>query len=313
PAVPSPTLALAVWCPLSPTGAQTTQLLVEPPWRPAVLWDRVTLTCQGSGTAGDTTWYKDGQHWWQEGHDRFSVTESGTYTCDRPGTGRSPLVTVSDDDLVLQVPAQPLLEGDTVTLRCRGWFNNTVTEVRFYQDEKDLRGPVNVTELSLSPLQLNHSGSYSCKGLVRSFMSQSAAVTVTVHVAAGVGGALLFLLLLVGVIVAWHQGHRLFLLVLEIILCLCHVTAASYWPARKAKLEQQRRRERLEQGAHGNSTWTFRKDEVKALWGAQLGTCITHSRELESSGTFWKPLVVHITPSHKHPMGLRWTLGVPQI
>ncbi|XP_059346158.1 Fc receptor-like protein 3, partial [Ammospiza nelsoni] len=158
-------------------GAQTTQLLVEPPWRPAVLWDRVTLTCQGSGTAGDTTWYKDGQHWWQEGHDHFSVTESGTYTCDRPGTGRSPPVTVSDDDLVLQVPAQPLLEGDTLTLRCRGWFNNTVTEVRFYQDEKDLRGPVNVTELSLSPLQLNHSGSYSCKGLVRSFMSQSAAVT----------------------------------------------------------------------------------------------------------------------------------------
>ncbi|XP_058677507.1 LOW QUALITY PROTEIN: Fc receptor-like protein 3 [Ammospiza caudacuta] len=178
-------VALLLWAQtFGLAGAQTTQLLVEPPWRPAVLWDRVTLTCQGSGTAGATIWYKDGQHWWQEGHDRFSVTESGTYTCDRPGTGRSPPVTVSDDegdDLVLQVPAQPLLEGDTVTLRCRGWFNNTVTEVRFYQDKKDLRVPVNVTELSLSPLQLNHSGSYSCKGLVRSFMSQSAAVTVTVH------------------------------------------------------------------------------------------------------------------------------------
>uniref|UniRef100_A0A8C3Y3D7 Ig-like domain-containing protein n=1 Tax=Catharus ustulatus TaxID=91951 RepID=A0A8C3Y3D7_CATUS len=81
------------WCPLSPAGAQTPQLLVEPPWTPAVLWDRVTLTCQGSGTAGDTTWYKDGRHWWQEGPDSFTVTESGTYQCQRPGTGLSPAVT----------------------------------------------------------------------------------------------------------------------------------------------------------------------------------------------------------------------------
>ncbi|NWZ74260.1 FCGR3 protein, partial [Acrocephalus arundinaceus] len=104
---------------LSPTGAQTTQLLMDPPWRPAVLWDRVTLTCQGSGTAGDTTWYRDGQHWGQEGHDHFTVTVSGTYMCDRPGTGLSLPVRILNDRLVLQVPAWPLLEGDTVTLRCR--------------------------------------------------------------------------------------------------------------------------------------------------------------------------------------------------
>ncbi|XP_032938650.1 uncharacterized protein LOC117008720 isoform X5 [Catharus ustulatus] len=96
PAVPSPVVALAGWCPLSPAGAQTPQLLVEPPWTPAVLWDRVTLTCQGSGTAGATTWYKDGRRWWQEGPDSFTVTESGTYQCQRPGTGLSPPVTVSD-------------------------------------------------------------------------------------------------------------------------------------------------------------------------------------------------------------------------
>ncbi|NXQ07811.1 FCGR2 protein, partial [Vidua macroura] len=98
-------------CPLSPTGAQTPQLLLEPPWRPVVLWDRVTLTCQGSGTAGATTWYKDGQ----EGWNHFTVTKSDTYTCDRPGSPPCP-----PDWLVLQVPVQVLLEGDTVTLRCRG-------------------------------------------------------------------------------------------------------------------------------------------------------------------------------------------------
>ncbi|NXF00151.1 FCGR2 protein, partial [Menura novaehollandiae] len=106
--------------PLSPAGAQTTQLLVEPPWTPAVLWDRVTLTCQGLGTAGATTWYKDGQRWWQEGADHFNVTEGGTYQCYRPGTGLSPSVSILNDRLVLQVPARALLEGDTVTLCCRG-------------------------------------------------------------------------------------------------------------------------------------------------------------------------------------------------
>ncbi|NXO46654.1 FCGR2 protein, partial [Locustella ochotensis] len=99
-------------CPLSPAGAQTTQLLVERPWIPVVLWDRVTLTCQGLGTAGATSC------WEQEGCDLFTVTESGTYKCDRPGTGLNTPVRVSDEWLVLLVPAWPLLEGDTVTRRC---------------------------------------------------------------------------------------------------------------------------------------------------------------------------------------------------
>uniref|UniRef100_A0A8D2QSY7 Ig-like domain-containing protein n=1 Tax=Zosterops lateralis melanops TaxID=1220523 RepID=A0A8D2QSY7_ZOSLA len=163
-----PVLALAGWCPLSPTGAQITQLLVEPPWMPAVLWDRVTLSCQGLGTTGATTWYKDGQRWGQNKHDHFTVTESGTYMCDRPGTGFSPPVTVLNDRLVLQVPARTLLEGDTVTLHCRATNDMSVTRVRFYQDKKVLRGFLRGTELSLSPLQLHHSGRYHCEGWVRS-------------------------------------------------------------------------------------------------------------------------------------------------
>ncbi|XP_063032435.1 Fc receptor-like protein 4, partial [Melospiza melodia melodia] len=175
-------VALLLWAQtLGLAGALTTQLLVEPPWRPAVLWDRVTLTCQGSGTAGATTWYKDGQYWWQEGQDRLTVSESGTYTCDRPGTGRSPPVTVLDDPLVLQVPARALLEGDTLTLRCRCRQDNHLTRVRFYRDEKEIRGSHRGTKLSLSPLQLHHSGRYRCEGLVGSWQSRSAAVTVTVQ------------------------------------------------------------------------------------------------------------------------------------
>ena len=105
PAVPRPVLALASWCPLSPTGAQTPQPLVEPPWTPAVLWDTVTLTCQGSGTAVDTIWYKDGGRWVQEGRTKLSVSEIGTYHCERPGTSLSTSVTVSAGEGGLCVPS----------------------------------------------------------------------------------------------------------------------------------------------------------------------------------------------------------------
>ncbi|NWV13299.1 FCRL5 protein, partial [Ptilonorhynchus violaceus] len=107
------------WCPLSPAGAQTTQLLVEPPWTPAVLWDQVTLTCKSSGIFGKTIWYKDKQPWLEEKLNSFLVTRSGTYACHRWDTGLSPTVDVVTVTPVLQVPVQALLEGDTVTLRCR--------------------------------------------------------------------------------------------------------------------------------------------------------------------------------------------------
>ncbi|XP_031949029.1 Fc receptor-like protein 4 isoform X2 [Corvus moneduloides] len=165
-------------------GAQTTQLLVQPPWTPPVLWDRVTLTCQGLGTAAATTWYKDGQRWRLQGPDRFVVTESGTYQCYRPGTGLSPPVSVLNAWLVLQVPAWALMEGDMVTLRCRGWQDKPVASVSFYCEEKQLQRFRDGTELSLSPLRLHHSGRNRCRGWVYSVLSrwkESAPVPVTVH------------------------------------------------------------------------------------------------------------------------------------
>ncbi|XP_062367198.1 Fc receptor-like protein 4 [Cinclus cinclus] len=175
-------VALLLWAQtLGLAGAQTTQLLVQPPWTPAVLWDRVTLTCQGSGTAGATTWYKDGRRWWQDGRDSFLVTESGTYTCDRPGSGRSSPVLVSNEPLVLQVPARALLEGDTVTLRCRGWSDKPVTSVRFYKDQKYLWETIHGTLLFLARLQQRNSGRYWCLGWVSSGVLRSAPVPVTVH------------------------------------------------------------------------------------------------------------------------------------
>ncbi|KAF4792642.1 hypothetical protein TURU_119562 [Turdus rufiventris] len=149
---------------------------------PVVLWDQVTLTCQGSETASATTWYKDGQRWGQDGTESFAVTENGTCNCYRSGTGLNPPMTVSDDWLVLQVPAQALVEGDTLTLLCRGWRDNSVTSVSLYRDGKNLEKLQAGTELYLFPLELNHSGHYSCSGGVFSFeLFHSESVSVTVQ------------------------------------------------------------------------------------------------------------------------------------
>ncbi|XP_066062581.1 Fc receptor-like protein 3 [Chamaea fasciata] len=151
------------------------------PFQPRPSASLVTLTCQGLGTAGDTTWYKDGQRWVQNSWNRFTVTKSGTYKCQRHGSGLSPPVTVLSDQLVLQVPTQTLLEGDEVKLRCRVRQDTSVSRVRFYQDGKDLGEYFRGAELSLSPLQPNHSGRYHCAGSVRFWPLSSSPVTVTVH------------------------------------------------------------------------------------------------------------------------------------
>ncbi|NXR47278.1 FCGR2 protein, partial [Hippolais icterina] len=88
------------------------------------------------------------------------------------------------EQLVLQVPLWPLLEGDTVTLHCRGRRDMLVSEVRFYRGDKELRKPLRGTEFSLSALQLHHSGDYWCRGWVTSKLSlwtQSARTIMKVH------------------------------------------------------------------------------------------------------------------------------------
>ncbi|NWU28751.1 FCGR3 protein, partial [Dyaphorophyia castanea] len=87
--------------------------------------------------------------------------------------------------LVLQVPAQVQLDGDTVTLRCWVQRNRSVMRVCFYHDKKFLRVSLRGTELSLLPLKRHHSSGYHCGGWVGSRVSpwweESVLVTVTLQ------------------------------------------------------------------------------------------------------------------------------------
>ncbi|NXJ39727.1 FCGR3 protein, partial [Ciconia maguari] len=112
--------------PCHPAGVQPSQLTVDPPWMTVLLREEVTLTCRGAGMPGPTEWYINKQFWRKTESDHVHVSQyqpgSSSYQCRRPRAGLSPPLTLkfSNDWLVLQVPAQALLEGDTLLLRCRG-------------------------------------------------------------------------------------------------------------------------------------------------------------------------------------------------
>ncbi|XP_074930932.1 low affinity immunoglobulin gamma Fc region receptor II-a [Phalacrocorax aristotelis] len=172
------------------TGARPSQLTLDPPWTPVFLWEKVTLTCQGSGTPGPTSWYRNTQFWEQTASSHIHVSEgssgSSSYQCRSPGTELSSPVTLSfsNDWLVLQVPVGSLLEGDTLPLRCRGWKGKSITQVQFFREWEVLGGPSPTTELLLPSLQLHHSGRYRCQATMRTIFQEkkeSALVTVNVQ------------------------------------------------------------------------------------------------------------------------------------
>ncbi|NWT76796.1 CXAR protein, partial [Prunella himalayana] len=109
--------------------------------------------------------------------------------------------------------------GDPVTLRCLVQVGSApVTFTWLYNGQEVARGPL----LELGAVDVGHSGTYQCVATNqlgqdehRVFQAPSPGLALEVTpqghrdtVAAGVGGALLFLVLLVGVIVAWHRWHR---------------------------------------------------------------------------------------------------------
>ncbi|TRZ08632.1 hypothetical protein HGM15179_018478 [Zosterops borbonicus] len=169
------------------TGAQTTQLLVEPLWRPAVLWDWVTLTCQGLGTAGATTWYKGGVPWERKGPDNFTVTGSGIYQCYRHDTGFSFTVKVSDGVPVsgVSVWAQPpggqVALGDHLVLSCA--VAKGTGPLSFTWHWRDLGALLGIgPHLELHHTGDNDSGHYHCRVSNGDSVAESFPLDVTVLV-----------------------------------------------------------------------------------------------------------------------------------
>ncbi|NXV00352.1 CXAR protein, partial [Cettia cetti] len=117
-------------------------------------------------------------------------------------------------------PAHQVRAGDPVTLRCSVQVGSApVTFTWLHNGQEVARGPV----LELGDVSVGHSGTYQCVATnqlgqdghrVFRALSPELGLEVTswghgdTAVAAGVGGSLLSLLLLLGAIVGWHRCRR---------------------------------------------------------------------------------------------------------
>ncbi|XP_058870496.1 Fc receptor-like A [Acipenser ruthenus] len=109
-------------------------LTLKPAWAQIFTGETVTLSCEVEGGFADWRFkqYRDGRE------------EAG---CNQW--------------VFLQTPPQPVLEGDSLTLRCRVW-SYTATRVVFYKDNEEFQSQVG-TELSVARVSKSDEGSYKCR------------------------------------------------------------------------------------------------------------------------------------------------------
>ncbi|XP_055792990.1 Fc receptor-like protein 4 [Salvelinus fontinalis] len=92
--------------------------------------------------------------------------DSGVYWCES-GSGEysnAVNITVSDGPMILESPAYPMTEGDSVTLRCTNRYQETnpIPKVDFYKDGIFIRNETTL-EMTIPAVSKSDEGSYKCK------------------------------------------------------------------------------------------------------------------------------------------------------
>ncbi|MGH0177843.1 UNVERIFIED_CONTAM: hypothetical protein FKN15_075887 [Acipenser sinensis] len=174
-------------------------LTLQPAWTEIFSGETVTLSCEVEG--GSAGWrfkqYRDGRE--EAGcSDEYSSrygdsctisyaqnSHNGVYWCESAsGQERSNAITltVSNKRVSLQIPPQPVFEGDTLTLRCLIRDGYKATSVIYYKDNKELQSQAD-TELSVDRVSKSDEGSYKCRAWWSSstYSGDSAEVLVSVR------------------------------------------------------------------------------------------------------------------------------------
>ncbi|RLV62666.1 hypothetical protein DV515_00019071 [Chloebia gouldiae] len=232
---PGPSLSPGVPPPagVPPSGVS---LSAQPPGAQVALGDRLVLSCAVAAGTGalSFSWHREGSAAPLGTGPRLELrrlgdNDSGRYRC-RVSDGDSAaesdalnvtvLVPVANATITPGPLAHPVPAGDPVTLRCSVQVGSApVTFTWLHNGQEVARGPL----LELGDIEVGHSGTYQCVATnqlgqdghrVFRALSTELALEVTTWgqrntaVAAGVGGSLLALVLLVGGIVGWQRCHR---------------------------------------------------------------------------------------------------------
>ncbi|XP_058867971.1 Fc receptor-like protein 6 [Acipenser ruthenus] len=154
-------------------------LTLQPAWSQIFTGETITLSCEVEGGSADWRFkqYRDGRE--EAGcSDQYSRrygdsctisyaqnSHNGVYWCESAsGQERSNAVTltVSNQWVILQTPSQPVIEGDTLTLRCLIRNGYKAARVAFYKDNNQLQYRAG-TARSVDRVSKSDEGSYRCK------------------------------------------------------------------------------------------------------------------------------------------------------
>ncbi|MGH0180790.1 UNVERIFIED_CONTAM: hypothetical protein FKN15_005185 [Acipenser sinensis] len=154
-------------------------LTLQPAWSQIFTGETVTLSCEVEG--GSTDWrfkqYRDGREeagcgdlYRTRNGDSCTISKarhahSGVYWCESAsGQERSNAVnlTPSYGRVILQTPPQPVIEGDSLTLRCLVRDGYKATRVIFYKYNRELQSWAG-KELSVDHVSKSDEGFYKCK------------------------------------------------------------------------------------------------------------------------------------------------------
>ncbi|XP_007935962.1 Fc receptor-like B [Orycteropus afer afer] len=167
-------------------------LSLHPPWTTIFKGERVTLRCDGYHPLLlelrpiSTLWYLG--HLLLPSHKKsIEVQTPGVYRCQTRGAPVSDPIhlSVSNDWLILQVPYAAVFEGESLVMRCRGWYDKVVYKLHYYRDDQAVRYFHSSANYTVPQARTSDSGRYQCSGTMRipveSAPMFSAKVAVTVQ------------------------------------------------------------------------------------------------------------------------------------
>ncbi|KAM6217247.1 Fc receptor-like B [Rhynchocyon petersi] len=167
-------------------------LSLHPPWTTIFKGERVTLRCDGYHPLLlelrpiSTLWYLG--HLLLPSHKKtIEVQTPGVYRCQTRGAPVSDPIhlSVSNDWLILQVPYAAVFEGESLIMRCRGWYDKVVYKLHYYRDGQAVRYFHSSANYTVPQARTSDSGRYQCSGTMRipveSAPMFSAKVAVTVQ------------------------------------------------------------------------------------------------------------------------------------
>ncbi|CAI9151151.1 unnamed protein product [Rangifer tarandus platyrhynchus] len=161
---------------------------LDPEWDRVLKNDRVTLKCQGTYPVEDnsTKWWHNGTLTSKQTSSYLiadaQVEDSGEYNCQTGLSAPSDPVKleVHEGWLLLQTPQRVVNAGEPIQLKCHSWKKIPVVKVQYFHNGRGKKYFHHNSDFRIPKAQLEHSGSYFCRGIIGTKNESSESVQITV-------------------------------------------------------------------------------------------------------------------------------------